>query len=68
MNSTLRIADLFAGLGGLSYPFEEYNAEVVFWSEKDLNAQKYKQVGNSVPVPVIKAVAKSLVNYLVNVR
>lgn len=39
MNSTLRIADLFAGLGGLSYPFEKYDAKVVFWSEKDPNAQ-----------------------------
>ena len=50
--------------------FQGFDKEYIdkFKTANISNAQKYKQTGNSVPVPVIKAIVKSLIEYLVNIR
>jgi len=39
-NSSIKIIDLFAGIGGIRLGFEKYGCETVFSSEWDAYAQK----------------------------
>lgn len=47
----MRFLDLFAGVGGIRLGMEQAGLS---------NSQLYKQAGNSVTVPVIKAIADKM--------
>ena len=56
-NKTITVESMFASIGDIEIDFEQVGCKTIWANEQ----QVYKQIGNSVCVPVVRRIAKNIV-------